>query len=328
MNLLSTIKKEKEDKITLLKIRFRYWMSMAEIFSPIIIQLIPAVLTFVSIGNLFPTLLHIDTILAWCIAGFVAIGMELLGLVSVDVYFESKSFNQTKGEHEETAPENAAFIVMMVYAVTALLIVVFLKMVPSLAIWSLIPLSLMSILIVSSVTMKKRLDELILLRENAENTVVEIPQVLNDELQNRLQLIVEKFYGVEKTAAENQQLFAAVEKIVENYTTENQQLFAELQEKINQFSTIVENQQQRKSAAVGRNQQQRKSTTVEKNRQPKINKLVQYLIGNCDGISTADLNLSQISKATGLDRTTVGKYIQQLKEEQKINGHVDAELLR
>jgi len=67
---VALLKKQREESLQRKQINFRYMMGVAEIFSPFLIQSIPAALTIVSIGNLFPTLLHIPIWLAWVLAGF------------------------------------------------------------------------------------------------------------------------------------------------------------------------------------------------------------------------------------------------------------------
>ncbi len=310
------LKINKEEKLEILEIKFRYWMGIAEVFAPIFIQSIPAALTLVSIGVLFPALLHIDPWLAWSIAAFVAIGMELLGLVSVDVYFASKTFNQTRKDDEGKAPEGAALLVMMVYAVTALLIVVLLKMFPSLAIWSLIPLTLMSILIVSAVTMKKRLSELISVRDK---------EVAKKELQEIADSMLQKLQ--EKVATEelhNKKL----QEIVANQKLQIEKLQEEVaQTKKLQQEKVAENNATHAITQGNPKLQQEKVANTKVAKNNSLQKVADYLAQNCNGVATNEIDHAKVAIDLQLHRTTVTRNIEKLQEVAKLNGYVNKELL-
>lgn len=328
MNSLD-LKKDTEEKLQLLEINFRYWMGIAEVFAPIFIQSIPAALTLVSIGILFPSLLHIDPWFAWGIAAFVAIGMELLGLVSVDVYFASKTFNQTRADDEGKAPEGAALLVMMVYAVTALLIVVFLKMFPTLAIWSLIPLTLMSILIVSAVTMKKRLSELISAREqkNPYSVQTELHTIIA-ELQNRVAQQEQVAQDKEKTIAELQKTVAqsvANTQDAQSALLQMQNTVAQLQERMQELQRV----QLQESVAQTRTAQSQKRVAqkgvVQKT--SALQRIIDYLVQNYDGVATEEIDHAKVAEDLQIHRTTVTRNITKLQENEKLNGVVKKESL-
>lgn len=306
MDDILILKKEQDIKLNTLKIKFRYYMGVAEVYAPIFIQSIPAALTIVSIGVLFPSLLHIHPILAWVIAGFVGIGMELLGLVSVDVYFDAKSYNQKYKDELEHAPEGAALIVMLVYAITALLIVVFLKMVPALAIWSLIPLTLMSILIVSAVTMKKRVDELVAQKERTEGTIEQTQLVHLYELISNVQ-------------NQNEHLTSQMNAV----QMRNEQF-------IEQLNVLKMNNEHSKSVQVSdKNVQSTPNKNVQKlPKDTKMYMLIEHLIEHYDGVQTDELKPSKIAEQLPLDRITITRYLKELKEQNKLNGHVNAYALR
>lgn len=326
------LKINKEEKLEILEIKFRYWMGIAEVFAPIFIQSIPAALTLVSIGVLFPALLHIDPWLAWSIAAFVAIGMELLGLVSVDVYFASKTFNQTRKEDEGKAPEGAALLVMMVYAVTALLIVVLLKMFPSLAIWSLIPLTLMSILIVSAVTMKKRLSELISVRENNYN------EQINGQFNNEQKMYIEQLNKkIEQLNIEHNEQKMYIEQLNSKFEQFNSEQKVYIEQLKNEFEHMNSEQ---KVNTERMNTEQISLITPVKSVQPtvqhdnakltkdeKMNMLIAHLIEHYDGVNTEQLNKSQLAIELPIDRVTIGRYLNTLKDEKRLNGHVNKSTL-
>jgi hypothetical protein len=348
---ISELKQQKDISLQKLKIQFRYCMGIAEVFAPIFIQSIPAALTIVSIGNLFPTLLHIEVWLAWTIAGFVGLGMELLGLVSVDVYFEARAYNQKYKDDLEKAPAGAALLVMMVYAVTALLIVVFLKMFSTLAIWSLIPLTLMSILIVSAVTMKKRLDELVAQKERVqeeemnilelENAQKEIAKIRAELEMNIVQLKSEQNKNAQMCAdleinsaqlknerAENAQLLLTIEKMniaqIESERAESAH-FSSLTP-VQEMNIAQKGVQKPKVNIVQKNVQIESEQKMSK--EEKMNMLIAHLIEHYDGVETEQIKPTQLAQELPLDRSTVTRYLEKLKSEHKLNGHVDAQMLR
>ncbi len=326
------LKLDKTEKLKLLEIKFQYWMGIVEVFSPLFIQSIPAALTFVSIGTIFPNLLHIEAWLAWSIAAFVSLGIETLGLVTVDVFFASKTFNQTKKENEGKAPEGAALLVMLIYAVTALLIVVLLKMFPTLAIWSLIPLTLMSILIVSAVTMKKRLSELVSVREDEKN------EQINEQVNSEQKMYIEQLNKrIEQLVNEHSEQKVYIEQLNNKF----EQLNSEQKVYIEQFRNGFEHMNNvQKVTNEHMNSDQTTIATPTKSVQPivqrdnnkltkdeKMNMLIAHLIEHYDGVNTEQLNKSQLAIELPIDRVTIGRYLNTLKDEKKLNGHVNKDTL-
>lgn len=322
---LSELKQRREDALNRTKINFRYMMGVAEILSPFFIQSIPAALTIVSIGNLFPSLLHIPPLLAWVLAALVGIGLELLGIVSVDVYFEAKSYNQKYKDDNQKAPESAALLVMLVYAITALLTVVFLKMFPVLAIWSLIPLTLMSILIVSSVTMKKQIDELLLQKDdNVINISPNENENVNNILQNTIEMLTENVITLQTVISE-----------MSSVATENNMKITMLTDEIaNMKSEIVNNNLQNDNNTVNKKVKSVITTdninneNVKLTKEQKMQLLIDYLIENYNGLATSEIVNTQIAENLPIDNVTVGRYMKELRDKNKLNGHVDAALLR
>lgn len=319
MKDLQTLKKDREEKLAKFRVNFRFFMGFAEIFAPILIQAIPALLTVVSIGLIFPTLLHIPVLLAWILAAFVGIGAELLGLVATDVYFESRAYNQTRKETEEKAPEGTALFVMLVYAATSLLIVVFLKMFPSLAIWSLIPLTLMSILIVSAATMKKRLDEIICAREK-EVAKKDLQEMANSNLQKLQEKVAE-----EELRTKNLQERVAEEEInakkLRDIVAAQDLQIKNLQEKLagNQFAPATTQEELKLH--------QQKVAENKNTKNNSLQKIIDYLVQNYDGVATEDIDHAKVATDLQIHRTTVTRNIEKLQGIAKLNGHVNKELL-
>lgn len=343
---LLNLKRKREDSLLKGKVNFRYTMGIAEIFAPFFIQSIPAALTIVSIGNLFPSLLHIEGWLAWTLAWFVGIGMELLGLVSVDVYFEAKSYNQKYKEDKEKAPEGAALLVMIVYAVTALVIVVFLKMFPQYAIWSLIPLTLMSILIVSSVTMKKRLDELLLQHDQnvitTDQTVIEMLETkinnVTEMLDNRnkqIETLEQNVIDLSRVNTENVINTDAVNSSKNEITLLHEMLSNnnnEITSLRNEITTLREMLSNNNNVTITKKRnaitKQKEDDITKLSKEQKMNLLIEYLINNYNGVETDTIVNARVAEHLPIDQVTVGRYIKELKASNKLNGHVDANLLR
>lgn len=308
MKDLQTLKKDREEKLAKFRVNFRFFMGFAEIFAPILIQAIPALLTVVSIGLIFPTLLHIPVVLAWILAAFVGIGSELLGLVATDVYFESRAYNQTRKETEEKAPEGTALFVMLVYAATSLLIVVFLKMFPSLAIWSLIPLTLMSILIVSAATMKKRLDEIICVREK-EVAKKDLQETVNFNLQKLQERLAEEELRIRDLQERLAEEESNSKKLRELIATQDLQIKKFAENEVAPAITQVEINKVADNKSAKNNSMQR---------------IIDYLVQNYDGVATEEIDHAKVAEELQIHRTTVTRNIKQLQELQKLNGHVEA----
>lgn len=291
-------KEDYDDSLDNLKVKFRYYMGIAEVFAPILIQTIPAGLTIVSVANVFPSLLHISIPLAWVLAILTGVGMELLGLVSVDVYFAASSFNKTKTKEEAEAPQRAALFVMIVYAATALLIVVFLKMFPDLAIFSLIPLTIMSVLIVSAVTMKNRLDDMLhqRKRQHSEDNSVNMLTETNNMLTNHVNMLtgnVDKLrQHVDELKVENQQLRQHVDnsQVYTNDVDDNNNQHVD-----NNSSTITDYVDQHPSTSTDTKQQRQQQLLdilSKFNGQPStviVKKNIAQQLGTTDTTVTRDL---------------------------------------
>jgi len=344
MNATIALKQEMDESLEILQIRFRYYMGIAEIFAPIFIQSIPAALTIVSIGKIFPALLHIDQGFAWVLAVLTGIGMELLGLVSVDIYFAAKTFNQVAHPDGKRAPEGAALLVMVIYAVTALLIVVFLKMFVELAIFSLIPLTLMSVLIVSAVTMKKRIDDMVAQRErecyetdnigrltlltealtqrNTELTERDITLTAEvtdlTEFKTRLTEQVDKLTEqIEKLTCE---LTAEVTELTEksNRLTEELTSLTEKSNRLTQKNAILQRELHEKQANIEPVRVTNGVTQDANSKEQRQQKLLDILTG-FNGQSPDVIVNARIADTLGTTGATIGRDLKELTDANKIS---------
>ena len=56
--------------------------------------------------------------------------------------------------------------------------------------------------------------------------------------------------------------------------------------------------------------------------------LIEHLIEHYDGVQTDELKPSRIAEDLPLDRVTITRYLNELKVQNKLNGHVNAHTLR
>lgn len=121
---------------------FQYGVNSAVLWGMVMLPLIPASLSFSAIVSRFPAMLHIPDWLAYVVAAFTAAGIEFLGLSAVKLALRMRKYNlKIKGTTFEHAPIVQGVIIAAVYLITVVLLTVFLKVFPTLAIWSLLPLA-------------------------------------------------------------------------------------------------------------------------------------------------------------------------------------------
>ena len=141
------------------------WLDPLGVYGPVICPVIPGGLSAVSMINVFPQLLHIPTWAAVLIALITVVGVEILALLATETWLAIRRFNQTIQDGEEMAPSGYAGFVVFLYCAVVLSLVVFLKMWSGLAIYSLIPLTLMGLLISWTVILRKQFNDLMFKRE-------------------------------------------------------------------------------------------------------------------------------------------------------------------
>ena len=175
-----------------------YIIDIVGVWGPLLAPAVPAALTMVSIAMHYPTLLHIHWLAAVAIGLIVAVVIEVLGVVSVETFLDMKSYNQVIGEGEERAPAGWAGAIMTLYIGIVLSLVVLLKMIPALALISLVPLTLLAGVTSWIVVMRKQhrfriyRKEVALVEEKRQTDLVAIAEELRAKL--------------ETLAAENQRL--------------------------------------------------------------------------------------------------------------------------
>lgn len=121
---------------------FNHSLSTVALFGLVVLPLIPGSLSFASIVTHFPTLLGIPVLLAYFIAGFTAVGVEVLGLTVIKLALRMRKYNQKAAIHGlHHAPIGQGWAAAIIYLSTVLALVVLLKVFPHLAVWALIPLA-------------------------------------------------------------------------------------------------------------------------------------------------------------------------------------------
>lgn len=124
---------------------FNYWVSRVMMFGLLIIPLVPASLTFMSISTNFPALLHIGQNMAYFVGAITAFGIEFLGLMTLRTALRMSKYNQqAKALGLPQSPAWQGWTTAGCYVLIILSIVVLLKIFPQLVMWSLIPMSLMA----------------------------------------------------------------------------------------------------------------------------------------------------------------------------------------
>ena len=135
---------------------FNFGLSMASMVGVVIIPLIPASLTFMSVASEFPRLLHIPQGMAYFVGGITAVGLEFLALLTIRTALRMLKYNQEAiafnmipelrpDEHLQMAPAGQGVTASAIYTVIVLSLVVLLKIYPAAVLWALIPMSLMAL---------------------------------------------------------------------------------------------------------------------------------------------------------------------------------------
>lgn len=116
---------------------------------------------------------------------------------------------------------------------------------------------------------------------------------------------------------------------IDNAQTKN----AQLEQMIINLSKQIEQLKSEQPSVETENEQKLSIKNVQTNEQKmskeeKMNMLIAHLIEHYDGAQTDELKPTKLAQELPIDRTTVSRYIEQLKTEQKLNGIVKSELLR
>lgn len=75
-------------------------------------------------------------------------------------------------------------------------------------------------------------------------------------------------------------------------------------------------------------QNQDETAQVDSQKTNSLQKISEHLVQKYDGVATVDLDVAQIANELQIHRTTVTRNIEKLQKQNKLNGHVNAQLLR
>lgn len=310
---------------------FNHWLSSAALFGLVCLPLIPGSLSFASIVAHFPALLGIPTWLAYGIAAFTAIGVEVLGLVVVKLALRMRKFNQrATGLGIEPAPLTQGVMVSGLYLGVVLALVVLLKVWSSLAIWALIPLACLGAIADWSFALQgdqtereAQLRKLIARQEVERNQQTEIER-LRALVAERDTVIATMQDGVKSAEQRNAQL-------TEQFAKESAQLNAEIIRLTAQVDALKSVRVTSGAANLpnsdtlldaGRDKAHAQQRTARAHRQEE---LLRLLTLEFNGAPSDELNKTAIAERLGTTRQTIGRDIEELIAAQRlsVNGHIE-----
>ena len=127
----------------------------------------------------------------------------------------------------------------------------------------------------------------------------------------------------ENEQSKNERVYLTAQ--IENAQTKN----AQLEQMVINLSKQIEQLKSEQPSVQVENEQKVSIKNEQKmSKEEKMNMLIAHLIEHYDGAQTDELKPTKLAQELPIDRTTVSRYIEQLKTEQKLNGHVNATLLR
>lgn len=248
---------------------FNFGLSMASMVGVVIIPLIPASLTFMSVASEFPRLLHIPQGMAYFVGAITAVGLEFLALLTIRTALRMLKYNQEAlafnkhpelrpDEHLQMAPASQGVTASAIYTVIVLSLVVLLKIYPSMVLWALIPMSLMALVAEWAFLLSVDQSERELRRRQAEVTKSRVDElaelnIVIEQLNSRIEqadakaaahvehvqsLMAEHAGKIEQMNAEHAQSLAiTIEQLEAKHVEHVQSLAAAHDEQISQFQS-------------------------------------------------------------------------------------------
>ena len=322
---------------------FNFGLSMASMVGVVIIPLIPASLTFMSVASEFPHLLHIPQGMAYFVGAITAIGLEFLALLTIRTALRMLKYNQEaqafnklpdlrSDEHLPTAPAGQGVTASAVYTVIVLSLVVLLKIYPAAVLWALIPMSLMALVAEWAFLLSVDQSERELRRRQAEVTRGRIDEI------TQLNATVKE---LQQHIADHEIDAAALHERVEHGQRVNADLTVQFNAERQQLNTEIVRLNAQLDAMKSANITPVPSKTpidnalpvdfADKMTQGKRNKsaqrqheLLQILLTEFNGQPADALNKTEIAQRLNTTRQTVGRDIEELIEAQRlsVNGHI------
>jgi hypothetical protein len=290
---------------------------------------------------------------------FAALGIELLGLLTIRTALRMSKYNQkAEAVGLPKAPATQGYIVASVYVVIVLSLVVFLKIFPSLILWALIPMSLMALVAEWAFLLSVEQSERELEARQAGTEATETEQLREQlterdhtitELNIAVQSIVANMNAFQATVSEQ---FTAVHGFMNGLTEQVSALHEqavnvraghdnagvneavqsimeslnELNERMNSMSVQAVNEQpksaQRKDEQPKSAQSKPEQNTDKAERQKAV---FDYISANLNGEVADRLNKSEIANALNANRVTIGRDIDELIKlgRLSVNGHIN-----
>lgn len=346
-----------------LELQFGHRLSQAALFGLIALPLIPGLLTMISVGVHFPTLLGIHWIVAWILGAVAMVGIEVLGLFSIRLALRMRKFNhKAEGRPVEKAPIGQGYMAAAIYLLSVLSLTVLLKISPELAAWSLIPLCLMGALADWIFALNGDHNE----RETALRKIILDEQRANDQATATAQLLAQladRDSTITNLQTDVQTLQERVQyakdlnaEQARQFDTERQQLNTEIVKLTAQLdalrtmnmlqSPVLYTAQSVQAPAVDTTQTvQSTELYTEKDSEPvtfddgrnkaneqkrvqkahRQSELLQILFTELNGSPSDQLNKSALADRLNTTRVTIGRDIDELIDANRlsINGHIN-----
>jgi len=322
------------------ELRFNHSLSTVALFGLVVLPLIPGSLSFASIVAHFPDLLGIPSWLAYMIALFTAVGVEVLGLVVIKLALRMRKFNhKAQGYTVEPAPLGQGIAAAALYLGVVLSLVVLLKVMPAMSIWALIPLACLGAIADWAFALQGDQSE----READLRRQLAADAVERDQHSEiaRLNAAVKE---LQQHIADHEIDAAALQERVEHgqrvnaeqlntFNSERQQL----QRQIEQLTTQLIAQQSANVQPVIEQSGEKfeRSTVLDTGRQIAIEqkrlgkaerqqKLLNILFTELNNSPSDELNKSALGERLGVKHTTISRDIEELIEAQRlsVNGHI------
>ncbi|MCE7982520.1 MAG: HTH domain-containing protein [Caldilinea sp. CFX5] len=313
---------------------FNHTLSTVALFGLVVLPLIPGSLSFASIVAHFPQLLGIPTWLAYCIATFTAVGVEVLGLVVIKLALRMRKFNQRGAGLVEPAPLHQGIAAAALYLFVVLALVVLLKVMPEMSIWALIPLACLGAIADWAFALQgdqsereAELRKLLVRQEAARNQQSEIERLntLLAEHETERQTMQERLQYAKELNAELTRQFDTERQTL---TTEIVKLTAQLDTlktaTVNQGASTIPVINNETSAVLDSG----RLKAIDAKRNAKAQRqhdLLQIMLTELNGQTSDLLNKSELAQRLNTTRQTIGKDIEELITAQRlsINGHIN-----
>ena len=335
---------------------FNHSLSTVALFGLVVLPLIPGSLSFASIVAHFPDLLGIPTWLAYFIAAFTAIGVEVLGLTVIKLALRMRKYNQKAAVHGlHHAPIGQGWGAAIIYLSTVLALVVLLKVFPHLAVWALIPLACLGAIADWAFALQgdqgEREAELrrLMAQQEAERERDSEIERLNADLADRQVTIDRLANDVQAVKDQHQCAVDALSNLTQQFDSDRQQLNTEIVKLTAQLDALRSanlkpqlsistelNTAKSDSDALSNTEFDASTADINTVRNIALNTkrnvkaqrqdtLLTILMTEFNGQPSDALNKSELAERLNTTRQTIGKDIEALIAANRlaVNGHIE-----